>query len=116
MNSSRSCSPGWIGRRSRISVTLDDNRRSRLFRHARESGHPGATDAAPEALGPRFRGGDGEEKIGLICLVRRRYVAKILCRVQLPQLPPRHSLNVRRQSPELRELDPDAKQANADIR
>ena len=35
-----------------------------------ESGHPGATDAAHEALGPRFRGGDGEEKIGLICLVR----------------------------------------------
>ena len=43
-----------------------------------ESGHPGATDAAPEApcssqgqaLGPRFRGGDGKEKIEPICLVR----------------------------------------------
>src|SRR5207249_6112650 len=46
--------------------------------HARESGYPGATDAAPEApcssqgqaLGPRLRGGDEEEKIGVICLVR----------------------------------------------
>src|ERR1700730_6594572 len=32
-------------------------------RHARESGHPGATDTAPEALGPRLRGGDEEQKI-----------------------------------------------------
>jgi hypothetical protein len=30
----------------------------------------GATDTAPEALGPRFRGGDGKEKMGPICLVR----------------------------------------------
>ena len=41
-----------------------------FLRHARESGHPGATDTAPEALGPRLRGGDEEEKIGVICLVR----------------------------------------------
>src|SRR5436309_5988758 len=37
-----------------------------FLRHARESGHPGATDTAPEALGPRLRGGDEEEKIGVI--------------------------------------------------
>ncbi len=51
---------------------------TRFFRHARESGHPelapglnrGATDAAPEALGPRFRGGDGEETIAVSYLVR----------------------------------------------
>jgi hypothetical protein len=41
-----------------------------FLRHARESGHPGATDTEPEALGPRLRGGDEEEKIGVICLVR----------------------------------------------
>src|SRR6266436_4570238 len=40
------------------------------FLTASESGHPGATDAAPETLGPRFRGGDGEETIGVSCLVR----------------------------------------------
>jgi hypothetical protein len=26
------------------------------FRHARESGHPGETDAVPDALGPAFAG------------------------------------------------------------
>jgi hypothetical protein len=30
----------------------------------------GATGTAPEALGPRLRGGDEEEKIGVSCLVR----------------------------------------------
>jgi hypothetical protein len=46
-----------------------------FLRHARESGHPGATDTAPEALGPRLRGGDEEEKIGVICLVRTTSLA-----------------------------------------
>ena len=46
-----------------------------FLRHARESGHPGATDTAPEALGPRLRGGDEEEKIGVICLVRTTSIA-----------------------------------------
>ena len=41
-----------------------------FLRRARESGHPGESDTAPEALGPRLRGGDEEEKIGVICLVR----------------------------------------------
>ena len=49
-----------------------------FLRHARESGHPepapgmnrGATDSAPAALGSRLRGGDEEEKIGVVCLVR----------------------------------------------
>ena len=39
------------------------------YRHARESGHPGAIDAARGTLGPRFRGGDGE-KVGIICQLR----------------------------------------------
>src|SRR5262249_37018043 len=34
------------------------------YRHARESGHPGAIDAAPGTLGPRFRGGAEESKGG----------------------------------------------------
>ena len=51
--------------------------KGRIGLHPRRRAHracpwleQGATDATPEALGPRFRGGDAEEKIGLICLVR----------------------------------------------
>ena len=69
-----------IANRSGANLTLGTRS---FLRHARESGYPGATDAAPEApcssqgqaLGPRLRGGDEEEKIGVICLVRTTSIA-----------------------------------------
>ena len=51
-----------------------------------KAGTQGATDTAPEALGPRFREGDEEEKIGLVCLVRTTIDARDAGR--LGTLPP----------------------------
>jgi hypothetical protein len=80
MSSATRCSDG-ISSRPRLLLTCS------FLRHARESGHPGATDAAPEALGPRLRGGDEEGKIEVSCLVGTTSKLTKLWRRPLPASP-----------------------------
>ncbi len=51
----------FLGVTSGANLTLGSRA---LRRHARESGHPGATNKSPAALDPRLRGGDDAKQIG----------------------------------------------------